>query len=255
MNFGAWTVSLKKSLLQIYWSSRRIIAPKLRFSQELYESLLQNYIKPDTAWLDLGCGRGVLPSWRLEQEKRLVGGCKMIVGLDYDLPSLENHRSISLKVRGSIGELPFRENSFDLVTANMVVEHLTAPEDQFLEVNRILKRGGLFIFHTPNALGYLTIMNKMTPEKFKAGLIYFLEGRKESDIFETHYKANTKKKIDKLMRATGFEVVKIKMLATDAVFALIPPLAIPELIGIRLLMTERLKPFRTNIIAISKKVA
>jgi SAM-dependent methyltransferase len=184
-----------------------------------------------------------------------VEGCKMIVGLDYDLPSLNDHRSISLKVRGSISGLPFSDCSFDLVTANMVVEHLDAPAAQFQQVNRILKPGGLFIFHTPNAVGYLTILNKLTPEKLKAALIYLLDGRKESDIFETHYKANRRKRIEELARTTGFEVVKIKMLATDAAFALVPPLAIPELIGIRLLMTAPLKPFRTNIIAVSRKVA
>jgi ubiquinone/menaquinone biosynthesis C-methylase UbiE len=248
-------VALRGRLYQLYWSSRRLIAPRLRYSQELYEELLRLYVKPDMTWLDLGCGRRLLPSWRSEEEKRLAGGCKTIVGLDYDLPSLNDHRSISLKVRGSISELPFRHSSFDLVTANMVVEHLEAPDAQFQEVNRILKPGGLFIFHTPNALGYLTIVNKLTPEKLKAGLIYLLEGRKESDIFETHYKANTRKKIEELARATGFEVVKIEMLSTDAAFALVPPLAIPELIAIRLLMTEPLKPFRTNIIAVSRKVA
>lgn len=248
-------MELKQRLYELYWSSRRIIAPRLRFSQELYEDFLKLYVKPDTTWLDLGCGRRLLPSWRSEEEKRLVAGCKRIVGLDYDLPSLNDHQSISLKVRGSITELPFSDCSFDLVTANMVVEHLEAPATQFQQVNRILKPGGLFIFHTPNALGYLTIVNKLTPEKLKGALIYLLDGRKESDVFETHYKANRRKKIEELARATGFEVVKIKMLATDAAFALVPPLAIPELIGIRLLMTEPLKPFRTNIIAVSRKVA
>ena len=180
-------MDLTRRLFQLYWSSRRLIAPRLRFSQELYEELLKLYVKPDMTWLDLGCGRRLLPSWRSEEEPRLVGACRMIVGLDYDLPSLNDHRTISRKVRGSISELPFRHSSFDLVTANMVVEHLEDPDTQFQEVNRILKPGGLFIFHTPNALGYLTIMNKLTPEKLKAGLIYLLEGRKESDIFETHY--------------------------------------------------------------------
>ena len=203
--------------------------------------------------LKLGCGRRLLPEWRLDQEKLLVGSCKTIVGLDYDLPSLKDHQNISLKVRGSVCALPFGDGCFDLVTANMVVEHLDSPEIRFKDVLRILKRGGLFIFHTPNAVSYVTIVNRLVPETLKKKLIYVLEGRKEEDVFETHYKANTARRISALARLTGFEAVKTKMLVTTAAFALVLPVAVAELIWIRLLMTRPFKPLRTNIIAILRK--
>lgn len=246
-------MSLRKNLFKFYWSVQRVIVPDLRVSQDLYEEVLKHNVKPDAAWLDLGCGRHILPEWRAEQEKALVGSCRMAVGLDYDLHSLIDHESLSLKVRGTIADLPFQDEHFDLVTANMVVEHLDAPEKQFEEVRRVLKPGGCFIFHTPNALGYATIGNRMVPERFKARLIYALDGRKEDDVFETHYKANTKKRITELAAASGFEVVELKMVVTDAVFAVVPPLAIPELVWIRLLMTRPLRAVRTNIIAILRK--
>src|SRR4029077_21252887 len=104
--------------------------------------------------------------------------------------------------------------------------------------------GGVFLFHTPNAAGYATLMTKLVPEVLKHKLIYILDGRREDDVFETHYCANEQAQICELAKATGFKVGRIQMIVSDAVFALLPPLAIPELIYLRLLMTERFKHWR-----------
>ncbi len=237
----------------MYWKLRGLIAPRLTHSQHLYEQVLKEHVDRDTKWLDLGCGHQVLPFWREPEERELISRCGMIVGMDYDLASLQNHRSVSLRVRGHIDSLPFKESHFDLVTANMVVEHLADPALQFREIYRILKPGGVFLFHTPNAVGYPTLINKMVPEKLKHKLIYLLDGRQENDVFETHYRANTERHIGALAQATGFDVAKFRLTVSDAVCALVPPIAIPELIYLRLLMTERCKNWRTNIITVLRK--
>jgi ubiquinone/menaquinone biosynthesis C-methylase UbiE len=244
---------MRRKLFQLYWKLRRLIAPKLTHSQHLYETILKEQVNGDTTWLDLGCGHQVLPFWREEEERQLVSRCGMIVGMDYDLPSLQKHRSVSLRVRGHIDSLPFKDSHFDLVTANMVVEHLADPALQFREIHRILKPGGVFLFHTPNARGYPTLINKMVPEGLKHKLIYILDGRQEDDVFETHYSANTQRDVSELAESTGFDVANFRLTVSDAVCALIPPIAIPELIYLRLLMTERLKNWRTNLIAVLRK--
>jgi len=61
----------------------------------------------------------------------------MIVGIDYDLYSLKNHTNIPNKTVGDITKLPFKENSFHLLTANMVAEHISDPEALFREAKRI----------------------------------------------------------------------------------------------------------------------
>jgi ubiquinone/menaquinone biosynthesis C-methylase UbiE len=180
--------------------------------------------------------------------------CQEIVGIDYDFDSIKCNRSISLKLQGNIAQLPFRNDSFDLITANMVVEHLDSPGEQFLEINRIMKPKGLFLFRTPHVFGYGVLMARLVPKWLKERLIYLLEGRDERDVFETYYRANSEKTIHKLAQTCGFEVVKIKLLVTDAVFAVIPPLFMLELIWIRMLMTRPLRALRTNIIAILRKV-
>lgn len=247
-------MSIRKALYNIYWASQRLILPSLKSSESVYAELLPHYVSRETQWLDLGCGRSILPIWRKEEERRLVAICREIVGIDYDLDSIKSNQSISLKVKGNIAQLPFKNDSFDLITANMVVEHLGSPDEQFQEISRIMKPKGLFLFHTPHVVGYGVLMARLVPKWLKNRLIYVLEGRDERDVFETYYRANSEKRIHKLASTCGFEVVRIELLVTDAVFAVIPPLFVLELIWIRMLMTKPLRSLRTNIIAILRKV-
>ena len=246
-------MNTQKTLLQLYWDTRDVIAPTLAYSQHLYEQVLDQYVTSETEWLDLGCGHHLLPEGRKKEESDLIGRCKRIIGIDSDMWSLQKHQTISLRARGDITWLPFRDGSFDLVTANMVVEHLDRPADQFAEVSRVLKPGGHFIFHTPNSYGYFSLMRRLVPTSLNVKLAKFLEARGAEDIFPVQYKANTRKEIYELAKAVGFAVVKIKMVVTDAIFSPVPPLMVFELIWIRTLMTEPLKPLRTNIIGILRR--
>ena len=249
----SFAMSVRTTLYKIYGGMRRVIAPSLRYSQYLYEDVLSQYVNPDATWLDLGCGHQILPAWREQEERRLVANCGLIGGIDYDLPSLKKHQNIQMKARADITRLPFQNNSFDLITANMLVEHLSDPESQFREISRVLRPGGVFIFHTPNAAGYFIALARRVPESLKGRLIYLLDGRKQEDVFLTHYKANNQEMIRSLASDCGFGVIKIRMIVTDALFAVVPPIALVELIWIRLLLTKRLKKFRTGIISILKK--
>ena len=217
-------MSVRETLLKIYWACQRLIIPSFKSSESFYAELLPRYVARDTRWLDLGCGRSILPRWRKEEETRLVATCRQIVGIDYDFDSIESNQGISAKVRGNITQLPFKNNAFDLITANMVVEHLASPREQFLEISRILKPKGLFLFHTPNVFGYGVSIARLVPDWLKNKLIYLLEGREEGDVFETYYRANSEKSIHKLARACGLQVVRIEMLVTDPISVAIPPL-------------------------------
>lgn len=246
-------MKLRSKLEGMYWRMRRRIVPSLKGSQDIYEYTLKDLVKPNLSWLDIGCGHQILAEWRADAEKELIPSGGIIVGLDYDLPSLVSHRSISLRVRGDIVNLPFRDSSFDLVTANMVVEHLENPAEQFVEVARILKPGGTFLFHTPNARGYFSLLRRLVPNVFAGRLVSFLDGRIAADVFPVKYRANTTTRIDDLAQAARLEVSKTKMVVSEAVTQIVPPLAFFELLCIRALMTEPLRPFRTNIIALLTK--
>lgn len=237
-------------LLRITWKLQSLIAPTLKYSQAIYEETLIAHCGASDAWLDLGCGHHLLPTWRLEQEKEMIGNAKLFVGIDYDYLSLNMHRTLDHKVRGDMGKLPFPNAAFDLLTSNMVFEHLDKPETQLKEIARVLKPGGKLIIHTPNTLGYVTLIARMIPNAIKAALILHLEGRKEEDVFPAYYRANSAARIAELASSCGLRVSKVRMICSSPKLAILPPLVLLELLWIRLLMTGALRPFRTNIVAI-----
>lgn len=243
----------KENLYKFYGFARRKIVPRLKYSQEFYEVLLNSLISQNIKWLDLGCGHHLLPPWRFEQEKNLIEKAGNVVGIDYDLPSLLKHKTIKTKVQAVIDFLPFKNGFFDVATANMVVEHLSNPQIQFNEVSRVLKPGGIFIFHTPNEYGYFSVARKLIPKVLVKKMAKMLDDRESDDVFEVHYKANTKQKIKALAEETGFEIEQIKFVSSDAVTALIPPLAALELLWIKILMARRLRILRTNLIVVLRK--
>ncbi len=201
----------------------------------------------------MGCGHKVLGLARVKDEKELVSTSGMAVGVDYNLTSLINHRSIRYRIRADIQALPFDSGAFDLVSANMVVEHLQHPEAQFKEISRILRRQGRFILHTPNVYGYQTVMGRVVPEIFKNKFIHFLHGRNDDDIFPTYYKANTRNRILKLADEAGLNPVKVEMKVSGAQFVMVPPVAFVELIWLRCLLSERLRALRNNMVAVLEK--
>lgn len=247
-------MTIRDLLLKGYWRIEGRIAPTLQYSQTLYEEVLRRYARNSTAWLDLGCGHQLLPPWRSEAEKTLVRTCGQVVGLDPEYDALAQNRSISHKCQASATALPFMDGGFDLVTANMVVEHLEDPATCFGEIARVTSRGGFFVLHTPNALGYSTLLARLIPGGIRQRVARYLDGRRSRDVYPTFYRANTRRALDRLARANSFRILDQRLLVSTALFAAILPLAILELIWLRILMSERLKRFRTNIIAVLQKL-
>jgi ubiquinone/menaquinone biosynthesis C-methylase UbiE len=247
-------MEISKSLNKFYGLARNRIVPGLRYSQDVYQELLESTVTNESIWLDVGCGHQLLPSWRQSNERFLVSKAAWVVGIDYDYPSLVKHGTIAARVCGIADALPFSDESFNLVTANMVVEHLDNPVVQFAEINRVLKPNGIFVFHTVNKWGYFAMMRRMVPSILVKPAARLLDGRDSTDVFEVQYKANTEKQIAKLAAGANFNIEAVRIVSSDAVFALVPPIAIVELVGIRLLMSSRLRRFRSNLIGTLRKL-
>jgi len=246
-------MSYRSAAYTLYNAARRRVAPRLVYSQQLYEEALARYVSEETCWLDLGCGHQVLPAWRETRERGLVDGARLVVGIDADAPSLRQHRTIRHLAQGDIGALPFPPGTFDLVTLNMVVEHLDRPDAQFTEVERVLRPGGTLLLHTPNALGYLTLINRLVPHGASRRLARVFDGRGAGDVFPAYYRANSPRRLRGLAARTGLAVDTARLVTSSAAFVVIPPLMLLELLWIRLTMTKPLRALRTNLIAVLRK--
>jgi ubiquinone/menaquinone biosynthesis C-methylase UbiE len=249
-------MNLRPAFEKFYARSRDVLAPGLKSSQWAYREVLFANVTDETDWLDLGCGHQLFPKWMPGWEKDqedLSSRCKSFVGIDYDLRSLAEHRALTKKVRGNIEQLPFRDQSFDLVTANMVLEHVNNPVPLLLEVHRILKSNGSFIFHTPNSIGYATVLARLMPDFVKLKLVPFLQARPAEDVFPTHYRFNSRRKIKALASAAGFRISEIRLVEASAQGVMLGPLVVPELLWIRLLRFKSLRNLRTNLIGILER--
>jgi len=96
--------------------------------------------------LDVGCGEGFTIDRLLRANGRLP-----IQGLDYDWPALQRarrHHPRTFFQMGDIGQLPYANDSFDLVLCLEVLEHLVEPMDALEEVGRV--SSGYCLISVPN---------------------------------------------------------------------------------------------------------
>ena len=239
---------------KLYWKLEKAIVPELRSSQYHYRDTLLSVLPSGKCrWLDLGCGHQVFADWMTAEQDELLLRMRLAVGLDLDLPSLKAHTGLTAKICGNLTEIPLRDNSFDVVTANMVVEHLEQPAVVFGQVHRLLAPGGLFVFHTTNARNPFLRTAAVIPQGLKNRGVYWLEHRKPEDIFPTHYRANRPDDIIALADATAFEVCSLDLVSTSAFTQMLGPLVVTELFFIRLLRRPGLQHLRTNIICVLRK--
>ncbi|MBI3306013.1 methyltransferase domain-containing protein, partial [Candidatus Nomurabacteria bacterium] len=61
---------------------------------------------------------------------------------------------VEIKILNCNENLPFKNDSYDLIFAGEIIEHLIDPNKFLSEIKRILKPEGLFIGSTPNAFRY-----------------------------------------------------------------------------------------------------
>mgnify|MGYP004507910573 FL=1 len=110
---------------------------------------LQHLAVPEgAAVLDCGCGGGANIKKLLE--KAAQGSVK---GIDYSEVSVEKSRSLNASaisagrceiMQANVAQLPFEDNSFDLVTAFETVYFWPELPACFREVGRVLRPGGTF---------------------------------------------------------------------------------------------------------------
>ena len=103
-------------------------------------------IEPDSSVLDIGCGAG----FDLYVAKRLTGDSGRVCGIDLTREMVKRARE-NLAESGmenievihiSSEEIPYKDNTFDTVISNGVINLSPCKQDLFQEIFRVLKNGG-----------------------------------------------------------------------------------------------------------------
>lgn len=115
------------------------------WSNRFYATLARRYGKKGARLLEIGSGLGHLVG-QLEDSFETYG-------MDVNYWAVEQSKSIvseSALQAASAQELPYKDNSFNVVIIKHIVEHLPEPKKAVTEIGRVTEAGGTLILATPN---------------------------------------------------------------------------------------------------------
>ncbi len=173
------------------------------WDDSLFRDRIIMKLTPESTVLDLGAGAGIV------SQMDFRGHAARICGVDLDSRVEQNPFLDEGRVADGQA-IPYPDASFDLVFADNVLEHLADPVSVFLEVSRVLKPGGRFLFKTPNKSHYMPLISRLTPHSFHR-YVNRKRGRAEDDTFPTHYRANSRAEVARIAAAAGFTVESIEL--------------------------------------------
>ena len=112
--------------------------------------------------IELGCGTGDM--WKGQED--LIDSCAGLVLSDFSEGMLENAKANLGEKPGleyrviDIQNIPFADESFDVVIANMMLYHVPDIARGLSEVRRVLKKGGAFYCATFGEHGIIEFLSK-----------------------------------------------------------------------------------------------
>lgn len=138
--------------------------------------------------LDFGAGRG---AWFKENDASYVQNLRLLKGkvarsvaCDVDPAVLDNVTVGETVLISPYEKLPFEDETFDLICADYVFEHVADPQFVFSELTRILRKNGWICARTPNKNGYIPIMTRLISNKYHKKILRRVQPDRQSvDVF------------------------------------------------------------------------
>jgi ubiquinone/menaquinone biosynthesis C-methylase UbiE len=169
-----------------------------QFPEEEFELRFRTLLFQDARVLDAGCAAGKFSTKRETDADHFS-----VAGIDV-LESVKQNACVDFRICGNVNQLPFADDSFDVIYARWLVEHLEYPSLAFREFHRVLKPGGRLALFTTNLLHYYGAAAKLTPHWFHLWFNREVRGFSEDTICPTYYRANTRRRLHELLLNAGF---------------------------------------------------
>lgn len=150
-------------------------------------------LKEDIKILEVGCGAGRLTNYLTHKGFNIIGfdiSRSLIEEGDIRYPD-------AVKFLASGDSMPFSNSTFDVVLSFDVLEHIPDVNKHMLEVRRVLKKGGLYLFQTPN---------KLTNMPFE-----IIKNRSLTEHKKYHCSLQTFWSLKKLLTSHGFTFTFVKI--------------------------------------------
>ncbi|WP_082563848.1 class I SAM-dependent methyltransferase [Nocardioides sp. Root140] len=162
-------------------------------------------LTPESEVLDFGAGRGQwahdpMPATHLAL-RSFHERVRRVVGIDVDTAVISNPTLEDALVVPPGSPIPYPDQSFDLVLADYVLEHVTEADAPGVaaEVLRVLRPGGWFAARTPNKWGLIGLGARSVPNHLHTRVLSRLQpGRKAEDVFPVEYHMNTRRHLARL---------------------------------------------------------
>ena len=135
----------------------------------------------------------------------IAAGANPVVGIDTDERAATAARAVCEQVLvGDVEsmELPFPEQSFDVVLCGDVIEHLRDPEAFFERVRPLLRPGGRLVLTTPNVANWAMRLGLL------AGRWHYTD---RGILDRTHF--FTRKTLEQTLERAGYRVVAFDVTA------------------------------------------
>jgi len=175
--------------------------------------------------LDIACGPGYGAKYLMNSV------AKTVVGGDYSEQAIQHARlhysqdGLSF-LRLDAQQLPFRDNSFDVVVSLETIEHLERYKDFLHACKQMLKEDGIFICSTPNSRATLGSRDPYHFKEFSVGEFYELIAGYFTEV--KLYGQDFLKRIDILKRELIWRIMPLIYLIPQSIQNSLRKLFFPE---------------------------
>jgi ubiquinone/menaquinone biosynthesis C-methylase UbiE len=221
--------------------------PGYTTESDIFSECITRYLHKNSVVLDAGCGKGIFFRYPWRSQVQLLVGCD-VEG------SVSCNPNISSGICADLMQLPFVQDSFNIVFSHYVLEHLEDHHVVFSEFCRILKHGGKLIVLTPSKYHYVSTLSRMTPHWFHEA-VSKVRGNVEHDAFPTKYVANCKGELVRHAEKSGLVLREFitKEASPNYLLWSLPSFLLGVAYERFVNSLAFMSPFRSSIIAIFEK--